>query len=284
MEKAQEKNEKLVEETQSKQKIDLSGLAEALAAITTHAATIGAEWRESINNFTAHYTEVLQNIAPYVQAAVEGMKKLPEDLEVVQTALAERGWFVLPGMPAADVRGLRPLIEAGDFGKVDHEMVSWTYTLLDEMEAELCKLYPHREGIIREGFDNHRNKRYASAITLLLTQVDGICYEIFNEVFFVLTKWNHATPYVPKVNPVIDGLGLDPFAKLTLNPILQRSGINAWETDIAAGAYPDSPHRHPIMHGKDTTYPNELNSWKIISFLGYMGDFVRKVKESAPTP
>lgn len=71
------------------------------------------------------------------------------------------------------------------------------------------------------------------------------------------------------------------LAQITLHPILVRAGINASDKQIENGEFPDSPHRHPILHGREIDYPTELNSLKVISFVGYLGGVVYEIVEEA---
>jgi len=181
----------------------------------------------------------------------------------------------LPGMYLPNYRALITLIDEGEFKELDETMGAWTLKLLDETEEELCASFPHREALLREAFTNYREDRYASSITLLLTQIDGMCHDLFDIVFFKVKQ------KAPEVREKIQQLGLDMFAEILLHPILIKSGINASDEQIEKGEFSQSPHRHAILHGRDVGYANELNNLKIISFAGFMGSTVRGITEQA---
>jgi hypothetical protein len=232
---------------------------------------------EKVNEFTKSIEAFRIKYAPEIAAVIQSLKEIPSDFLEIQEALATRGWFVLAEMPLNDYRDLKTFIDSGDYDGLDQTMIAWTSVLLDETEEELCGLFPKREALIREGFDNHRQRKYASSMTLLLTQADGICLDSLGQIFFAINRNTH----LPRAKDVIDDLGVDAFARITLHPILIKSGINANNSQVSNGEFPNSPHRHGILHGTDTDYVSEINSWKIISFVGYMGGVVHKVVDDA---
>lgn len=250
--------------------VDLKAVVAGLAGLGKEVGDLFAKLDNYLRAFQDQY-------GPQIEALVQSLAELPADFLLIQQALAERGWFVLAEMPAGEFRSLKTLINGEDFEKLDETMSVWTLGLVEETEDDLCRLFPHRETILREAFRNHDEGKYASAITLLLTQADGICHETLGEVFFKIKR----NTDLPTSKFLIDELGIDEFTRITLHPILIKSGINASDKQISEGEFPFSPHRHPILHGTTTDYPSELNSLKIISFVGFMGVLVHKIVEAA---
>ena len=241
---------------------------------------VAGEVGKTIHQAVEAMQEFGKQHAPLIASIVKSLREIPSDFLAIQQTLSERGWFVLAEMPLGDYRSLKTLIDASKLNDLDDTMIAWTSGLLDETEKKLCGLFPDREALLREGFDNHRTGKYASAITLLLTQADGICFDILQEIFFKTKKQSDGS-YLPAVKDKIDALGVDALAEITLHPILTKAGINASDMQIVNGEFPNSPHRHPILHGRDNAYPSEINSLKIISFLGYLGGVVYEIIEEA---
>jgi len=70
---------------------------------------------------------------------------------------------------------------------------------------------------------------------------------------------------------------LEVFEEALLEPLMTKGGVSATDTEL--GQYPDSLHRHQILHGKDTNYATKTNSLKAISLVGYMGGLVKDTIE-----
>ena len=242
-------------------------LKEAMAKLTDYGIWLG----EKAKAISEAFEEIQKNFAEPFSKIVARLAQLPGNIEKIQEGLAEKGWFVLAEMPLDEYFKLGKMLDEGKSDEIDELMVQWTYHLMDETLDKLCVDFPDREPLIQEGFQNHRDGRYASAITLLLTQADGICSDSLGQVFF-LNK-----DKLPKIKWIIDDLGVQVLAKITLLPVLIKSGINANDSEVAAGQYPDSPHRHGILHGTIKDYATELNSLKIISFVGFMGVMVHSI-------
>jgi hypothetical protein len=256
-------------------KIDLGKMAEFIVSINNTATEIG----ERIQKVKTVVDEALKQHAPLITAIAQSISRLPIDFLTVQQALAERGWFVSPEITLNDFSKLKLLIDVGNFDALDKFMIQLTAQPLDETEANLCDIFPDRLAFIKEGFDNHRSGKYASAITLLLTQADGICADILGEIFFSINRSTER----PAIKEKIDALAIDALSEITLHPILIKAGINASDAQVKRGEFPDSPHRHKILHGRSKDYASEINSLKIISFVGFMGGVLHPIVEEALT-
>lgn len=146
---------------------------------------------------------------------------------------------------------------------------------IDEVEAQLVADFPKRAGIFKEAFEAHREGRYSSAIALLLTQADGICAEVFGVVFFSIERGTDD----PRTRKIVESLQLEVFEEMVLEPLITRGGVSARDTELSQ--YPDSLHRHQILHGKDSNYGSKLNSLKAISLVGYLGGMAKRTIDDA---
>jgi len=253
---------------------------ENLRKMLENISTFASEMNKKIQHTVGAVEEFARQNAPVIATIVKSLNQMPNDFSAIQKTLAERGWFFLTEMPASDYRSLKSLIDDSKFDDLDKTMSAWTLHLLDETEKKLCDLFPDREALLREGFDNHRKGKYASAITLLLTQSDGLCFDSLKMIFFK-ERQEKGGIRVTGIKTELEALGIDGFTKIILHPVLTVSGINANEEQIRNGEFPNSPHRNPILHGKVTDYASELNSLKIISLVGFMGGVVHTIVEEA---
>jgi hypothetical protein len=178
-------------------------------------------------------------------------------------------------MPAMDVLNLEEEFAQSRPDVVDDKMAQMVGDSLDQTERQLNVDFPHRSAIFKEAFKAHREGRYASAITLLLTQADGICSEVFGVVFFSVERGTSD----PRTRQIVEALQLDLFEEMMLEPLITRGGVSARDHELSQ--YPDSLHRHQILHGKDTAYGNKKNSLKAISLVGYLGGLAKQTIDDA---
>lgn len=250
---------------------NLAEVSRALEGFQKYMADVAANIQSTLKPILEF--KIDERLARQISAAVESFNKLPDKIQTVQEGLAKLGWFAIPEMPISEYLGLEEHLANNDIAAVDQTMSKWTEYLLGELENELCRDFPDRETFIREGFDSHKNGKYASAITLLLSQADGICYECFEIIFFTVNR-NTGKPYVADK---IEALDLDALTKITLHPLLVKAGINSSEKQRENGEFLDSPNRHLILHGKDKLYPTRINSLKVISFITFMGSVGKQI-------
>jgi len=196
--------------------------------------------------------EIAATFQPALDQLRANFEQLPSRIRELQRKLAERGWYLLPDIPFALVP-LENAFSAQRTGLVDDFLSTFVEQNVDATELNLCTEFPDRIAILKEAFQSHREGRYASSITLLLTQADGIVIEVLGMPFFSKER---SSP--------------DPR-----EPLMTRGGMSAGDQEL--GQYPDSLHRHQILHGIDTTYPSKLNSLKVISLVGYLAGLAKGI-------
>jgi hypothetical protein len=214
--------------------------------------------------------EIAAGFQPTLDQLRANFEQLPTRTKEVQRKLAERGWYLLPQMPFA----LAPLENAFSAQRpdlVDEALSTFVEQNVDGTESNLCTEFPHRMAIFKEAFQSHREARYASSITLLLTQADGMVIEVLGKSFF--SKERNSQD--PRTRKLIEDLQLGLYIEILLEPLMSRGGISAGDQEL--GQYPDSVHRHQILHGIDTTYPSKLNSLKVITLVGYLGGLAKGI-------
>ena len=219
--------------------------------------------------FRRRASEIAAVVGPVLTEISASVQKLPDRTINLQRKLAERGWYAMPEMPLPDLFALEDVFATGRDDVVDDRMTQMVEGCLDETEAQLISDFPARASLFKEAFEAHRDGRFASAINLFLAQTDGICSELLGVHYFNVQPGTSD----PRTRRVIEALQLEAFQEALLEPLMTRGGVSARDTEL--GQYPDSLHRHQILHGKDTNYATKINSLKTISLVGYMGGLAK---------
>jgi hypothetical protein len=215
-----------------------------------------------------------KEMAAIFQPALDQLRanfeQLPNRTKEFQRKLAERGWYLLPQMPFA-LAPIENAFSAQRADLIDEALSAFVEQNVDGTESNLCAEFPHRMAILKEAFQSHREGRYASSITLLLTQADGMVIELLGKPFFSRERNSQE----PRTRKIIEDLELGIYTEILLEPLMTRGGMSAGDQEL--GRYPDSVHRHQILHGIDTTYPSKVNSLKVITLVGCLGGLAKKI-------
>lgn len=218
-------------------------------------------------------TEMKEIFENFTKKLAEAMEVLKKENPVGVLELSNYGWYLgYDSMPKTPVELGRKL-KNGNSQEVDKILIEYYEEELDLVEKRVVGRNPNRKSIIKEAFDNHRNKRYYSAIVLLLTQIDGLCYDETKKLYFKNNgKLQRSKIYKPEVEEkitekqkfIIEGFEI---------PLKQSTGINEHTDNISK--FPIRLNRHEIIHGIDYNFGTKINSLKIISFLNYINDIIR---------
>ena len=238
---------------------------------------LGQQLIPRLQEFERTLRELMVAAKPYLANLVKNVKALPARTAEVQRILARRGWFIPPRVPAMTFLKLVEEHSAKERMKeLDELMTNYIDSQLNEIEKDLVARYPNRAAFFVEAFKAHRLEMYASSITVLLSQADGICIDSLGQKFFSIETV--AGVKQPKTKKVIEAYGAGALQEMMLEPLLSGSGMGASEKEQAL--YSDSLNRHTVMHGIDTTYASKVNSAKAISLVAYLGSTAqRTIKE-----
>ncbi|MCL4857437.1 MAG: hypothetical protein KJZ55_09255, partial [Flavobacteriales bacterium] len=134
---------------------------------------------------------------------------------------------------------------------------------IKSIERRLVEKYPNREKIIKTAIKQHFKSDYISSITILLTQVDGLFFDVTKKKYFSKDRSSE----IKKFNIIKSGL-----VDLLIKPFKEYTAINASEEYLHD--YPVKLNRHEILHGAVTDFDTELNSLKIISLVNFMDEML----------
>lgn len=226
-------------------------------------ATFQARWSEAIGPLQDFWSKNGAQIAVAFRNLHENLANLPNDIQTVSKSLAERGWYIDHGFPVAHVRPILECFESGFEAKVDGHLSAYYRKALPDLEDRLVDAYPSRARALGQAFCALRCGQQYLAIPVLLAQADGICLDIFGGKLF--QKKNGR----PQVAERLDSLKLEDASGMFLSVLKLPGGICASEK--FREEFPNCLNRHEILHGLDCTYGTELNGWKALSLVSFIG-------------
>ncbi len=177
--------------------------------------------------------------------------------------LANNNWY-LESRLLSHAELLVSKIEAGDINFVDEYLIGLYRNMFNkDMFWMGEENFPDRKTIFDEIIFCVSNKKFHSAITMILTQIDGICNDIAENEFFIKSKKDG---YIPNVSVAIKKPFLFELSHF-FAPMMQSTSIAAREKDMGDS---NQLNRHKIIHGKSLGFGTETNFYKCFSLFAYL--------------
>lgn len=199
------------------------------------------------------------------------LKELQSKIKIVQRELPDAsyelskyGWYIDGESSPGQTIKLSQWLKDGEIDSVDQWFKKrYNRKRVKLIEKRLAQNYPNRERILKTAIKQHFKSDYVSSITILLTQVDGLFYDMTGKKYFS----KHRSSEIKRFN--IPELGL---VDLLIEPLKKYTLINASENYL--DDYSVKLNRHEVLHGVVTDFDTELNSLKIISFINFMDEML----------
>lgn len=220
------------------------------------------------------FSNYFESIQPLIVECLENLTLIIDETPKSLSGLSRYGWYIDMEFNIWTPIELNERIQHGDITYLDNYMCKYLTDKLDLIENNLCSTYVKREQIFKEAFNCFRQNQYFASITLFLSQVDGICSDKTDKLFFLNnTNLKHKKVYRPQVVEEISKLS-DGLIDIYLEPIKNASLINDNTNNLQK--YPIKLNRHAILHGLDTEYGTKVNCLKIISLVNYLNEILKE--------
>ena len=133
--------------------------------------------------------------------------------------ISKYGWYIDSLLTPAETFDLNDLLNEGKIADVDEFFMNYYENQLKEIQISIQSNFPKRIELIKEAFTNYKEGRYYSSILILLSQIDGFCFDKYEKLYFK-NKKNTIIPEVEeklreKSNSIMESF-LAPIEKATL--------------------------------------------------------------------
>jgi hypothetical protein len=197
-------------------------------------------------------------------------KNTPEYL----VKIAKHGWYLDLQTDFDLSMRLAYNIENEEFEKVDDYLIDYYLNNLDLIIEKLKTNHPKRKGIFEELKIGLISKHYNLVIPLILSQIDGACYDWTKKLFFIKNKKKESNPYLPMVSNELININ-NSFMEAFLSPFFNDAPIFTSEKQLEF--FPTNFNRHRVLHGLDTNFGTQLNCFKALSLLSYCEDILTRL-------
>ena len=241
-------------------------------------------FQKSFENIDKIYASLPEFQNPFLDN-VESFREIGERLkEYIENTpehfllIAQHGWFIDFGsglnLPSKVAHNLQE-------GKVDianELLIDYYKTNINVIFDTLIKRHHNRREILENIKKSYKENNHTLIIPVILTQVDGICFDFTRKKFFIKEKENKKYKWLPEVIAELEKSAGN-FLNLYLSPLQNQTPIMVREKDL--NKFPCKLNRHEILHGIRTDYGTEINSLKVISLLKYVSDLITDLDKKA---
>ena len=199
----------------------------------------------------------------------ESHRRVQESIQVP----TQHGWYATGDMPVDVIVSCADLLLKDRFHDADRSLVAFYKKHQTAIERALRKHFPSREPLFRAAFKAHRRGEYELSIPIMLTQADGVFYDLVGTQFFQRRKG------LPAPMRFAQSFASDLMFSSMLAPLLEGQ-ISAGTKGLkfTRGVL----NRHGILHGVIVDYASESNSFRAISLLSYLATTVREAVAAKP--
>lgn len=206
-------------------------------------------------------------------------KELKKRLKILEThfnnlprclvKLAGYGWYLnFWDLEPKETYKIEQILDSNDKKQIDNLMMNHVNKRKDGIQLILIKNYQNRKKPLNCAFEAHNKSEYLLSIPVFLAQVDGLCFESFNEKFFSTENKK------PRVGKILTGtITIGTIRNIYIEPLRYLGALNATET--VRSKFIGLLNRHEVMHGISNDYGTELNSLQCISLLDYIYGLIK---------
>jgi hypothetical protein len=197
----------------------------------------------------------------------KGFEEYPANVKAALLVMSQHGWYLDLQMRMSEPIRFKQAVEDGRLAEVEAEMVEHFEQRFDAIKDELVNNYPRRRAIFEEAFKAHANGQYLMSIPVLLSQVDGICFDVVNACFFMGGERK-------KVIAQLTAAASTSIAKAFLAPFEEEMLIAMSQKMRPKGFV--GLNRHTVLHGESVDYGTKENGFRAVSLLNYVSQSLQR--------
>jgi len=163
----------------------------------------------------------LRKVASDISSLGTTFSKLDRDIGDWLARLAENGWYLDVMLASTkEIEWYSALFNKLPEDDANEKLIAYCDTKIDQIRPRIRVSYPERERIVAKALEAHSKGDYELSIPVLLTQIDGICYEELGAEFF--------RGFQELSEAVKTRLTSDPLLLAFCEPFLDGGGMIKW--------------------------------------------------------
>lgn len=202
---------------------------------------------------------------------------ISEEYKLFSVMLSDEGWYMDYGLAVGTLSGLYLNQTFSDSKVLDEYMIKFYKGKLRKTISFFRKHHQRRYPILEKAFKAHKKGEFELSIPVFLTQIEGLFFDLTNKEIFSKGQGKK------KENTAKEWLNSKEFDIAFLLAIMEplRENENITANFSESEYYPNVINRNKILHGRDINYSTELNSYKAISLLSFIGTIVYDIENKS---
>ncbi len=194
-------------------------------------------------------------------------EQLIEKYKLLSVMLSDEGWYPDYGLAQKTLSELYLSQILNNTIALDTFMMDFYKKKLNRIIKYFEEKFENRFIILKKAFKAHKKGDYELSIPVFLSQIEGIFYDLTQKNIFSKNKRYKEASAQKWVESKIGKI--DNFRIALLEPLKENQNISSNFKESTN--YPKVLNRNMILHGRDLKYSNEINSFKAISLLLFIG-------------
>ncbi len=177
------------------------------------------------------------------------LKELPAKFNKI---FANKGWIATDDFPVPVMEQAIKVFEEDGIDKAEvylADQLTDSYFFDNIRRMKAIWIFEERRELIELAYNDHKEKRYHASVPVILSQIDGLMYDVAGQSFYAQGKKLDIFKIKSQVTGIINKL--DVIAKK-----MNESRYKNKNTPLTF------PYRNSILHGREINYSNKLVSSK----------------------
>lgn len=206
------------------------------------------------------------------------IQRIDEEYRLFSVMLSDEGWYIDYYIAVSTLSTLYLNQIITDSKILDEYMIKYYKGKLKRINVFFKEHYPTRYSILEKAFKAHNQGDFELSIPIFLVQIEGLFYDLTKKEIFSKgrgkNKDNTAKEWLASKERNTFEVRLS-----ILEALKENENITA-NFDESKN-YPNVLNRNRILHGRDLNYSSEINSYKAISLLLYIGTIVYDIENNS---
>jgi len=209
------------------------------------------------------------------------LEMIDEKYKLFSIMLSDEGWYFDYELALETLSDLYIDQVFNDSDVLDEYMIKFYRDKIKDIIDNFKTIQNKRYPIIEKAFIAHDMGYYELSIPVFLAQIEGVFFDLTKKDLFSQGRRNNKENTAGNWIDLKSSSDIDnnlQFRLTLLGSLKNNENITANFTE--SNDFPNALNRNKILHGRELNYSSELNSFKAISLLSFIGTIVYDIEEN----
>lgn len=205
------------------------------------------------------------------------VERIAIEFKLFSIMLSDEGWYLDYDLAIQTLSELYIIQVVNGKKVLDEYLIDFYKNKLEEIIIFFSKYHQTRYSILKKAFYAHKMGDYELSIPVFLSQIEGLFFDLTQKEIFSSGRGKKKENTPKEWLETKGDRNLD-FRLSILEPLKENQNISA--SFNKSDDFPNSLNRNKILHGRVLDYPQEINSYKTISLLHFVGTIIYDIEKN----